>query len=400
MKKHNLMLKKLVTIFVVVITILAIAVVPSAQACSRLVYQGSSNGPITARSMDWFDDPDAKLWVFPKGIERNGGAGENSIKWTSKYGSVVTSSYDIATVDGINEKGLVTNLLFLEATDYGDIEAGEKTLSIGGWGQYVLDNYATVEEAVRGLEAKPFQIVTVNFKDLASLRPNAVPKLIEIALKKTDFSLHMSLSDPSGDSAIVEYIGGQLKVHHGKEFNVLTNDPLYDQQLAINSYWNVLYEKQIDIKNKKIDVPSMSTFLPGTSSPSDRFVRASFYLYKMNENFIGQIKRNRRNELAAAFGIIRNVSDPLGLDGFSLGTTQWRAVASQNKNPDLLAYFFEYTKSPNVFWVEMKNLNLEEGADVMGLDKVTSLGYLAGEVSGEFEIEDPFSWDISSVLDD
>ncbi|OLT62071.1 MULTISPECIES: linear amide C-N hydrolase [Moorena] len=231
-KKHNLIIKKLATIFVVFITILSMAVVPSAQACSRLVYHGSSNGPITARSMDWFQDPDANLWVFPKGMKRNGGAGTNSITWTSKYGSIVTSSYDIATVDGINDQGLVANLLFLEKTKYGDIEPGEKTLSLGGWGQYVLDNYATVEEAVQGLEAQPLQIVTTTFNELVSeglLSP--LPEPLQLLMGPLEFALHLSLSDPSGDSAIFEYIDGELKVHHGQEYNVLTNDPTFDEQL-------------------------------------------------------------------------------------------------------------------------------------------------------------------------
>ncbi|MBP0007750.1 MULTISPECIES: linear amide C-N hydrolase [unclassified Roseofilum] len=381
MKKHIFIFKKVATIFVVLITILSMAIVPPAQACSRLVYQGSSNGPITARSMDWFQDPDAKLWFFPKGMKRDGGAGTNSITWTSKYASIITSSYDIATVDGINEKGLVANLLFLEATDYGDIEPTEKTLSLGGWGQYVLDNYATVEEAVQGLESKPFQLATATFDQLVSaglISPLPLP--LQAALGGLEFALHLSLSDPSGDSAIFEYIDGELTIHHDKEYNVLTNDPIFDQQLALSTYW---------------DQVGAGSFLPGTNNPSDRFVRASYYLHKMNEQLITKVKKDRRNELAAALGIIRNVSDPLGLASFSLGTTQWRTVADQNNiNP---AYFFEYTKSPNLFWVVMNNLNLEEGAEVMSLEDLTALS-LVGEVSQQFQKTDPFSWDISSTL--
>ena len=365
------------------------ALVPPAQACSRLVYQGSSNGPITARSMDWFEQPDAKLWFFPKGMERNGGAGANSITWTSKYGSIITSSYDIATVDGINEKGLVANVLFLEEANYGEISPNEKTLSVGGWGQYVLDNYATVEEAVQGLEAKPFQLVTATFNDLVSeglIDPLAPP--LQAILGGLKFALHLAISDTSGDSAIFEYINGKLEVHHGEEYDVLTNDPAFDEQLAINTYWDALY--------KNLNPLQGGVFLPGTSNPSDRFVRAKYYLHKMDDQLISEKKKNRRNELAAAFGIIRNISDPLGLASFSIGTTQWRTVADQNNiNP---AYFFEFTKNPNVFWADMNELN-SEGAGVMVFDDVTD-PFLAGNVSQEFENTAPFSWDISSTLDD
>ncbi|WP_349318418.1 hypothetical protein [Chitinophaga sp. MM2321] len=68
--------------------------------------------------MDWKDDIAANLWVFPRGMARNGEVGPQSLKWTSKYGSVVSSAWDIATVDGLNEKGLVANVLWLVESSY------------------------------------------------------------------------------------------------------------------------------------------------------------------------------------------------------------------------------------------------------------------------------------------
>ena len=47
----------------------------------------------------------------------------------------------------------------------------------------------------------------------------------------------MSLSDSTGDSAIFEYVNGKLIIHHGKQYKVMTNSPTYDQQLAIDTYW-------------------------------------------------------------------------------------------------------------------------------------------------------------------
>ncbi len=43
------------------------------------------------------------LWIFPRGITRDGGMGEKGIRWTSKYGSVVASVYQAGTADGMNE---------------------------------------------------------------------------------------------------------------------------------------------------------------------------------------------------------------------------------------------------------------------------------------------------------
>ncbi|WP_263361300.1 linear amide C-N hydrolase [Flavobacterium collinsii] len=80
---------------------------------------------------------------FPRGIERNGEAGNNSVKWRSKYGSVITSSWDIAYSDGMNEKGLVSNLLWLAEPDFPKLKKTEfkKGLVVSLWAQYTLDNF-------------------------------------------------------------------------------------------------------------------------------------------------------------------------------------------------------------------------------------------------------------------
>ena len=93
-------------------------------------------------------------------MKRDGGVGEGSIAWTSKYASVGAGFYNVATVDGMNDAGLAGNVLYLAESYYGDAKAsGKPLLSIGGWLQYVLDNYATVAEAVDALSKEPFALV-------------------------------------------------------------------------------------------------------------------------------------------------------------------------------------------------------------------------------------------------
>ena len=62
--------------------------------CTRVVYSGSNGMVATGRSMDWKTDMHSNLWVFPRGMKRNGETGENSLEWTSRYGSVVTSAFE------------------------------------------------------------------------------------------------------------------------------------------------------------------------------------------------------------------------------------------------------------------------------------------------------------------
>ncbi len=118
-------------------------------ACTRAVYFGEEGQTVTGRTMDWLEEMHTDLWIFPRGMQRDSGMGEESFRWTSKYGSVSTSVYEGGTADGMNEKGLVVNLLFLVESEYPSAEKDNRPLMpVSAWAQYVLDSFATVEEAV------------------------------------------------------------------------------------------------------------------------------------------------------------------------------------------------------------------------------------------------------------
>src|SRR5262245_49214477 len=152
-----------------------------AETCTRALYIGEDGLVITGRSMDWGEDVHSNLWVFPRGMERNGAAGPNSLKWTSKYGSLGVSAYESGIADGMNEEGLVMNGLYLTESDYGKPD-GRPTMSIMAAGQYVLDSFGSVAEAVEGLRGDSFRLI-------APTLPNGRGP-----------TMHMSLSDPTGDS--------------------------------------------------------------------------------------------------------------------------------------------------------------------------------------------------------
>ena len=94
------------------------------QACTRILHVFKDGRVLTARSMDWYLRYPVSIWKFPRGLGREGLTPENPAHWTSRFGSVVivqTAGGDqSATVDGINEKGLVGNLMYLTETDYGE----------------------------------------------------------------------------------------------------------------------------------------------------------------------------------------------------------------------------------------------------------------------------------------
>jgi len=339
--------------FLLAFSMLTIAI-PVVPACTRVVYLGSDGYVITARSMDWKVDVGTNLWILPRGMARSGEAGPNSLRWTSRYGSVIASGYDISTTDGMNEKGLVANLLWLAESEYPSQEPNKPGLALSVWAQYILDNYATVAGAVDVLQSDPFTVVTAN-----------VPGEERLA------TLHMSLSDSTGDSAIIEYIGGKQVIHHDRKFQVMTNSPTFDKQLALDEYWR-------DIGG--------TVMLPGTNRAADRFARASFYINAIPQDEGADLT------VASVFSVIRNVSVPYGITTPgqpNISSTRWRTVADQKR----LIYFFESALTPNTFWVNFKDIDFSEHGKVMRLDlgKNQSNTY-AGNAVKDFRAAAPFKF--------
>jgi len=333
---------------------LALAIsIPIAKACSRITWIGPDGLVITGRSMDWPYSFNSHFYIYPRGTVYNGAGGENSHTWTGNYGVLaVAGTTDPegpvdGVFDGMNEQGLAANLLYLAETDYGPAPAdGKPRISFAAWTQYVLSNYATVAEVVKAFQADPLYIVPVPFG------PG----------KKAAPTVHLAVSDPSGDSAIIEYIQGKPVIHHGRQYQVMTNSPTYEKQLALNTYWQRRDGNFV---------------LPGSHQSDDRFVRASFYLDKLPKT------EDVRQAVAGVFSVMRNVSVPWGqtdADHPNLAPTYWRTVLDQSN----LRYYFESTLSPNILWVDMTSLDFSPESGIRNL-KVEGNDDLIGNVNKAFQ---------------
>ncbi|MGE4270966.1 MAG: linear amide C-N hydrolase [Acidithiobacillus sp.] len=340
-------------IFSIVLSSALTLIAANGEACTRVVYHGEDGLTITGRTMDWKDPMHTRLWLFPAGLKENGGAGKNAAVWTSRYGSVVVTSLNAAVSDGMNQKGLVANMLWLNSSKYPDhCGTDEKRLAISAWAQYFLDNFATVQEAVHSLKTHPVC-------------------LISAPIPGTDrfTTLHLSLSDSSGNSAILEYIDGNLVIHEGRQYQVLTNDPEYSQQLAVARYWEGI---------------GGTRFLPGSNQAPDRFARASFYIHAIPKT------ASNRVGVAQVFSVLNNISVPMGIStpGHpNISTTRWRVVADQKD----LKYYFNSTSSMDLFWVDLNQADLKPGAPVRMLPMGQGETY-NGDVLDKFVPSKPFQF--------
>lgn len=333
-----------------------LAAAPTAEACTRAVYLGPDDRILTGRSMDWKLPMLSNLWAFPRGMARDGAAGPRSAEWTATYGSVIVSGYDISTADGMNEAGLVANLLWEVEASYPEDDGVTPRVSLSVFAQYLLDRYATVAEAVTDLRENPVQVAG-----------GEVP----VGPPGRAATVHVSLSDATGDSAIIEFVDGEMVIWHDRSYQVMTNEPTYDRQLAVLEYWDAVNPRE---------------FLPGTVRASDRFVRAQFYINSVVQS------ADPRVAAASVFSVIRQTSVPWGIsiaDQPNLSTTRWRVVADQKDR----RYYLESVISPSVFWVDMDGLDLSEGAEPMVIELGVDMERVfSGEVSAEFVPAEPFSF--------
>jgi len=283
--------------------------------------------------MDWPASTEPKLWVLPAGMERDGSrfagktvVSQNPARWTSRHGSVVVTAYDVGTVDGLNDKGFGVHLLYLNANDFGPRDTRLKGIQTGLWGQYLLDNAATVAEALE-------------------LMKTLQPVMVEIHGHRA--TLHMAIQDKTGDSAIIEYVAGKPQIFQCRQYRIMTNDPPYSEQLA--------FRAQFDFTNATRQTP-----LPGNVDPTHRFVRADYFREKL------PAPKNDREAIAGMLAIARNVSVPFGAPNNLPGTlynTEYRTALDMTR----LSYFFELSDAPNVLWLSLSDFNLKPGASALML---------------------------------
>jgi len=182
-------------------------------------------------------------------------------------------------------------------------------------------------------------------------------------------TLHLSISDATGDNAIFEYINGKLVIHHNHTYQVMTNSPIFEKQLAINTYWE--------------GIPG-TIMLPGTNRAADRFVRASYYIKAIPQT------DNTRIAIGSVFSVIRNCSVPFGITSENepnISSTRWRSVSDQ-KN---LVYYFETVLTPNTFWVDMKKIDFGEKTPCRKLVVNHETTY-SGNVVDAFVDSNPFTF--------
>lgn len=128
------------------------------------------------------------------------GAVGQPAKWVSKYGSITFNQFGRELpLGGINEAGLVIELMWLTPTEYPNSDQ-RPTLRELQWVQYQLDTAATVQDVIASDKA-------------VRIETNSMP-------------IHFLLCDRKGGAAAIEFLGGRMRAYAGKNLPVkaLTNN--------------------------------------------------------------------------------------------------------------------------------------------------------------------------------
>lgn len=196
--------------------------------------------------------------------------------WTSKYGSITfNQNGKEMPYGGMNEKGLVVEMLWLEDTRF-NISEDKTYLNELEWIQYQLDNFQTVDEVVAHIEN--LKIYPIKGK------------------------IHYILADTHGKSVIIEYLDGKLEIHK-KEANscqAITNKSVvYSKKYIENikgipkkntstTYRYHKLEKQIKKLQDPSDFSEMTALqmLKGVSIPKGDFKTVWSIVYNLENKTI------------------------------------------------------------------------------------------------------------------
>lgn len=335
---------------------------PEARACTSLRVKTEDGAVIYARTMEGAWTLQTVLGVTPKGSSFVGTLPDgtsNGAKWTAKYGFVGMFDFGLPLVsDGMNEKGLVIGHLFFPG--YADYEPYEpdkagKTIAQFEVGNWVLSNFATVEEVRKG-----FSDVRVCKGPIGPAGP---------------LPLHYVVHDASGDCVVIEHTAGKVTIHDNP-LGVMTNSPPFDWMTTyLSNFINLSATNvpQRDLKGFTLHEYGQGSGmlgLPGDYTPPSRFVR----MVALTQAALPV--KGAENGLNLAMTIIDNVDIPIGAarektpTGEGFDKTCWTVAADTSR----LRYHFRAYDNKNWRYADVPKA-LAQAKGIMAIPVLTPADY-------------------------
>jgi len=329
-------------------------------ACTSILLKATDGTVIRSRSMEYSVAADYAVVSVPGNVQYNGlfPVSGKGLKWKGKYGVVGITFEALPGLtqmvsDGMNEKGLSCGeLYFSESVGYTRYTNENDSRALAPWTfpQWVLSNFATLDEVKKALRSI---VITDNEIQKLGLLP-----------------LHYIITDPRGDSIIVEPISGELKVWDNP-LGSMTNNPPHDWHMTNLQNYLFLGNKNISSKEfKAIDGRQFAVkgigsgngyqSLPGDASSPSRFIRTVFYTQSAIP------VNNAADLLNQSIGIMNNfflvkgfiVEDVSATNPYKYGYSQWEDFCDQTNR----VFYYRSYNNPIIRKIDLKRIDFSKQA--------------------------------------
>jgi choloylglycine hydrolase len=265
---------------------------------------------VFGKNYDWSIDFGI-VFVNKKGVIKTAFTKQNNpAEWISKYGSVSFNQFGREfPMGGMNESGLVVELMWLDEAKYPEPDDRETTGGILQWIQYQLDNCETIQEVI-------------DTDKFLRIPAGSIP-------------VHYLITDKYGNSAAIEFLKGKLVQHSGEtlKYMVLANDT---------------YEKSVDNLKYYKDFGGMMEITDDESS-FERFARSCQMINNYSKDVNG-------NAVDYGFEILNRVDQG--------SATKW-SIVYDIKN---MIVYFKTIINNNIKSVDFASLDFNCSTPVMMID--------------------------------
>lgn len=282
-------------------------IIQSAYPCSSFVLKNGKT-ILLGKNFDWTFDKGYVIKTLKNTTKvayftHNG----TPASWTSKYGSITfNQNGKEMPYGGMNEKGLVVEMLWLEDTRF-NISENKTYLNELEWIQYQLDNFQTVDEVVANVET----LKTYPIKG----------------------KIHYILADTNGKSVIIEYLDGKPMIYE-KEANTC----------------QAITNKSVTYSEKHID--NLKGIRRNNTSTT--------YRYYQLEKQIRKLQRTSDFSEMTAFQMLKNVTIPKG---------DFRTVWSIVYNIETKSIAFYSYKNKEIKQINLNNIDFEQGLSCFNINQ-------------------------------
>lgn len=319
----------------------------TADACTGTVFKATDGSVVAARTLEFAKSLNSDVIFVPRGYSMTGMLPENKsgLTWASKYAYIgANAAGEPVIVDGFNEKGLYFgNFFFPSIAKFEKLtpENSDRAIAPIQFGNWVLSNFATVDEVQKSLKNVAVIDFPENFKGLGAM------------------TYHYSIVDASGNAIVVEAIDGKLVIHKNT-LGSITNDPEYTWHMTnITNYVNLSPVNPAPLILGSDSFKTMSQGvglhgIPGDFSSPSRFVRVSFF-----KSLLPPLQ-NSDEAVFQSFHVLNNFDIPKGAseniaDGKkSYDITQWMSSNDLAKK----RYYFRTYNDYGIRVIDFMNLDL------------------------------------------